>query len=181
MYLEFGHPPSIVGGVEARSPYKTLNGRAPSELNGELTAPNIPLRIRLCAVPEFGSAGSASAMRSAIKRTGRLDTMSDDLAPAMRAFRSDGVNRALKAVEHMSTAGKKNLECFVVVVSAYFTLSHIFCPPFGNPFVVRSPGKPRAQDGKHDATRTDPHEDNRMWILRDFASLPTCFACSEPA
>jgi hypothetical protein len=59
-----------------------------------------------------------------------LDAMSDDLAAAVFADGSDGVNGALQAVEDMPRAGSSQLKTFVVVVTANFAASH-GSPPEG--------------------------------------------------
>src|SRR5215468_2299157 len=78
-------------------------------------------------------------MGSAKKRTIRLNPVSNYLASTMCTFRSNRVYSALKAVKHVSTAGEKDLECFVVLVSAYLTSSHGYFPPISNSIGVLAP------------------------------------------
>jgi len=55
--------------------------------------------------------------------------MTDDLAPAVIALRSYHMDRTLKAVEDVRFVFEPDLECFVVAVSAMFTLGHKFLRP----------------------------------------------------
>jgi hypothetical protein len=55
--------------------------------------------------------------------------VTDNLATAMGAVRSERVNRTFKTVEHMRAAAHPHLEALGVLISAYFTLSHLTSPP----------------------------------------------------
>jgi hypothetical protein len=50
--------------------------------------------------------------------------MADDLAPAMRARRGQGMDGALKAVDDMRLPGHFDFERFIVVVPADFAFRH---------------------------------------------------------
>ena len=66
---------------------------------------------------------------AAIESISRFDAVTDNLATAMGAARSERVNRTFKTVEHMRAAAHTHLEALVVLVSAHFTLSHFCSPP----------------------------------------------------
>ena len=55
--------------------------------------------------------------------------MTDNFTTAMGAARSERVNRTFKTVENMGAAAHPHLEALVVLVSTYFTLSHLASPP----------------------------------------------------
>ena len=56
--------------------------------------------------------------------------MTDDFAPAVIAFGSYHMDRTLEAVEDVRFVFEPDLERFVVVVSAMFTLGHKFSGSF---------------------------------------------------
>src|SRR5918994_1686618 len=55
----------------------------------------------------------------------RLDAVPDDPAAAVRAGRSDGMDRAFEAVEGERRARNRDLEGLVVLVPADFTSAHV--------------------------------------------------------
>jgi hypothetical protein len=57
--------------------------------------------------------------------------MADDSAVAMRAAWSESVNGALERIKRVRFAGLSHGEGFVVIVPAYFTLSHLSPRRFG--------------------------------------------------
>jgi len=64
-------------------------------------------------------------MGAAVHRATGFDTVADNPAMAVRAYRSELVNGALKAVESMVFAGEHDLERLVVVIAAGLTLGHV--------------------------------------------------------
>jgi len=64
------------------------------------------------------------AIRTAEKRATRLDSVSDDFAPAMRTFRSQSMDGAFKAVEIMGNTIDNNLQVLVVIISTDLTAVH---------------------------------------------------------
>jgi hypothetical protein len=56
-------------------------------------------------------------------------TVADNLAAAMIAFRRNYLNRALEAIKDMRFALRRDLEGFIVIVSAQFTFRHTFISP----------------------------------------------------
>ena len=59
-------------------------------------------------------------MRAAKDLPAPLDAMAEDLAPAMRAHRRDGVNRAFKGIKGVSSPGDGDPKGLVVFVAANF-------------------------------------------------------------
>jgi len=53
-----------------------------------------------------------------------FDAVSDDFTSAMGTGWSKSMNGALKAVEHVPLASRRDLKTFVVIVSADFAFSH---------------------------------------------------------
>lgn len=82
------------------------------------------------AVFQFRAAIASRAVDAAKDLPFFFDAVADDTAAAMRAARSQRVNRTLEAIENMCSALHPHLEAFVVIVSAEFTLGHDF------PFVL---------------------------------------------
>src|ERR687898_2716223 len=78
----------------------------------------------LGAVLKLHDAGLARAMGAAVHRPVRLHAMADHLAPAVRALRGHGVNRALERIEHVRLAADPDLERLVVLVTAHLALRH---------------------------------------------------------
>ena len=66
------------------------------------------------------------AIGAAIIAPTSFDTVTDDLASAMFAFRGQRVDGAFKAIEIMRCSRDKHLDRFVVFVSADFTTTHSF-------------------------------------------------------
>ena len=63
-------------------------------------------------------AGLTGTVSTAEKGALRLYSVADDLAAAMPAGRSELLNCALKAIEHMTTTAGDDLEAEVVIVPA---------------------------------------------------------------
>jgi hypothetical protein len=68
--------------------------------------------------------GFARAVCAAKKLAARLDAVADDPAAAVIARRSELLNGAFKAVEHMAIAAEDNLEGALVIIPAQITLGH---------------------------------------------------------
>jgi hypothetical protein len=73
------------------------------------------------------------AMRAAIETAAALDAMADDLATAMFTLGSQGVDGTFKTIKVMRLTVDKNLEGFVVFVSANFTAIHKIFGGFTKP------------------------------------------------
>lgn len=80
-------------------------------------------------IPHVADSRLPGAICAAIESASRFNAVTDDLASAMGASRSERVNCTFKTVEHMRAAAHPHLEALVVLVSAYFTLSHLASPP----------------------------------------------------
>ena len=61
------------------------------------------------------------AMRAAIHHPARFDSMADNPASAVAAFRSQFVDGALKAIKVMGNAVRQYFQRFVVLIAANFT------------------------------------------------------------
>ena len=79
-------------------------------------------------VPNLGGAGVMRTVRAAVGLSVRLDAVADDAALAVRARRSEYMDRALEAVEGMLLSALGDQEGLVVVVAADLTLSHCALP-----------------------------------------------------
>jgi len=66
----------------------------------------------------------SGTIRAAVHFLVCLDSVTHDFASAIRTYRGQRVNRALKAVKDMSAIFYPNLKRFVVFVTTHFTLSH---------------------------------------------------------
>lgn len=66
----------------------------------------------------------ARAICAAVKDSVRFDSVPNDLATAVFAGRSELVNRAFEAVEHMPFAADDHFECSLIFISANFALCH---------------------------------------------------------
>src|SRR2546423_10217061 len=85
-------------------------------------------------VHDFRRALCVRAMRAAVERSVRFDTVADDLAVAMVADRCKLLNCALEAVERMGFSGCDDLKRHRVVIPAYFAYRHFILlrwPCFG--------------------------------------------------
>jgi len=71
----------------------------------------------------------SGTVSTTVKHTISFDPMSYDLATTVLAFRREPVDGALEAVERMRRASRSYLECEMVVIPAYFALSHDFLHP----------------------------------------------------
>src|SRR5687767_6566760 len=78
----------------------------------------------LNAVVKSADARLGGAVGAAVERTAAFDAMTDDLAAAMRALGRERVNRAFERVERMRLPLHGHGEGLIVVVAAYFALSH---------------------------------------------------------
>src|SRR5437773_1289010 len=79
-----------------------------------------PLRV----VDDGRHPDQARAVRRAEDGPVGLDAVTNDPAATVTADRRQLVDRALEAIEHVSVAGREDLEREVVVVSADFTLRY---------------------------------------------------------
>jgi len=66
-----------------------------------------------------------STMGTAVEEAIGFDTMTDDHASAVLALGSKGVNGAFKRIECMRFSILHDLERFIIIVAANFTLGHI--------------------------------------------------------
>jgi hypothetical protein len=87
----------------------------------------VPLR----AVPYIGFGIRAGAACATEEVAAHLDAVADHLAAAVLANRSNGMNRALEAVEDVPGAGRHDFEALVVIVTTDLTSRH-FSPLSGN-------------------------------------------------
>jgi hypothetical protein len=83
-----------------------------------------PASRKLDVIYHSLDAALSGTVGAAIEGPLRLDTMPNDLAAAVLAYRSQPVNGAFEAVERMGVAGCNHLEGEVVIVTADFTSSH---------------------------------------------------------
>src|SRR5207237_880107 len=65
------------------------------------------------------------AVGAAVVMTGRLDSVSDDLAMAVLALGGQSMNRALETVEDVTASGERDFEGLVVIVSTDLTDWHL--------------------------------------------------------
>src|SRR5437868_13794934 len=84
-------------------------------------------------------ARTSRAVGTAVESIVGLDAVSDDLAPTVVADRGQFVNRALKTVERVTHASRRDLECQVIIVAAHFTFRH-YQTPFNCTRAVHRPG-----------------------------------------
>jgi hypothetical protein len=83
------------------------------------------LELPSTAIAQLRFAALARAMRAAKYLPARgFHAVTNDFATTMSAFRSNYGNGALETIEDMGLAVLRDLECFVVVVSAQFAFSH---------------------------------------------------------
>ena len=87
--------------------------------------------LRTCCQP--------SAICATEKLPADLDSMPDDLAVAVLAYRSNRVNGTLKAVERVMGSRRNKLERLVVIVTANLTTRHVRPPLFRT--IVFSPNR----------------------------------------
>jgi len=78
------------------------------------------------AIPHFGDPCFVSATGAAIKGPICLYPVADNLAAAVIANGSKGMNRAFEAIECMRYAGGYDLKSLIVIVSTDFTLCHLW-------------------------------------------------------
>src|SRR5437867_10694568 len=64
-------------------------------------------------------------MGAAVKAAAGLDTVADDFAAAMFAFRGQRVNGAFEAIEIVGDARDDHFDWFIVFISTDFTAVHI--------------------------------------------------------
>ena len=82
-------------------------------------------RGRSAPIPEFIFAAFASTISAAENSaTACLDTVSNNLAPAVFALRSHYLNGAFETVENVGFAARSDLERLIVIVTAQLTPSH---------------------------------------------------------
>src|SRR5437588_324887 len=74
-----------------------------------------------------------SAVGAAIKTAARLDTVADDFAAAMFAFRRQCVNSAFETIEIARDTGHHHFDWFVILVAANFASIH------AHPFLAVKP------------------------------------------
>ena len=86
-------------------------------------------RASLRPIAKVARSCLTSAIGAAEDFPRRFHTVADDSAAAVRAGRSHFVDRAFETVECMAFATAGDLERFVVVVAADFTLRHEPRPP----------------------------------------------------
>src|SRR5258706_13740441 len=77
------------------------------------------------AVVEAADTGPPGAIRTAEHPPLRLDSVADDLAPAVRALRRQRMNRALETVERMCRTSHRHVKGLVVVVAANTAGCHV--------------------------------------------------------
>src|SRR4051812_22768000 len=85
---------------------------------------NSELITLIRSISDTGDTGMPRAIGAAEHARIRFDTVADDLAAAMLALRSQLVNRAFEAVEHVGLARHPHFEALVVIVAAHVTLRH---------------------------------------------------------
>lgn len=73
-------------------------------------------------------AGVAGAVGAAEELVVGFDAVADDPAAAVVADRGELMNRALEAVKGVAGTRRHDLERQVVIVAAYFALSHVLVP-----------------------------------------------------
>jgi hypothetical protein len=76
----------------------------------------------------FHAHGSRAVCAAVVVALG-LDSMADDLASAVLAYRGQSVNGAFEAIKRVSLTRQPNLERLVVVITADFALCHCVRPP----------------------------------------------------
>jgi hypothetical protein len=89
---------------------------------------SVPTAVCLGVILYFGYPGLAGAVCTAEKFAAGLSTVPDDFAAAMITNRREPMDRALEAVESMTTAGCDNFERQIIIVATHFTLRHSIAP-----------------------------------------------------
>jgi hypothetical protein len=73
---------------------------------------------------DFRAGGQSGAICATEEPAVDLDSMPDDLAIAVFAYRGHCLNGTFKAVERMAGSGRHDLEALVIIIAAHFTPSH---------------------------------------------------------
>jgi len=79
-------------------------------------------------ISDVGRGRHSGAMGAAVKASTHLNAVPDHLAMAMLADRGHSLDGTLEAVECMARSESYYFECFVVIVTAHFTLRHRIPP-----------------------------------------------------
>lgn len=78
----------------------------------------------LHSILETSDPGLLGTVGAAVERATLLDSVTNDFATTVIAGWCQSLNSAFKGIKRVAVFGYRHRECFIVVISTYFTLCH---------------------------------------------------------